>query len=59
VQPGDAAAMARTIQYLYQSPDTCKKMGIHGRVYVEDHYDRQKSAEQLLNAFLQVKKSYE
>lgn len=59
VQPGDAAAMAQTVQQLYHSPDVCKKMGIHGRVYVEDHYDRQKTAQQLLTAFLQVKKNYE
>ncbi|HAF61829.1 MAG TPA: glycosyltransferase WbuB [Anaerolineaceae bacterium] len=56
VPPGNATAMADAIQQLYQSPDKCKKMGIHGRVYVEDHYDRQKTAEQLLSVFLQLEK---
>ena len=50
-QPGDAHALAQAILSLHASPQKCKEMGLHGRVYVEQHFNRQKTAAQLLEVF--------
>jgi glycosyltransferase involved in cell wall biosynthesis len=53
-QPGDAGAVAKAIQTLHTSPQKCKEMGLRGRVYVEQHFNRQKTAAQLLEVFQKV-----
>ncbi len=53
-QPGDAQAIAQVILTLHASPQKCKEMGLRGRVYVEQHFNRQKTAAQLLEVFQKV-----
>ncbi len=53
-QPGDAQALAQAVLALHASPQKCKEMGLRGRVYVEQHFNRQKTAAQLLEVFQKV-----
>ncbi|MGV8026944.1 MAG: glycosyltransferase family 4 protein [Anaerolineaceae bacterium] len=53
-QPGNADAVAQAIRSLHTDPSACKKMGLRGRVYVEQHFSRQKTAAQLLEVFQKV-----
>lgn len=53
-QPGDAHAIAQVILTLHAAPQKCKEMGLRGRVYVEQHFNRQKTAAQLLEVFQKV-----
>lgn len=52
--PGNADAVAQAIRSLHASPSKCKEMGLRGRVYVEQHFSRQKTAAQLLEVFQKV-----
>lgn len=56
-QPGDADAVAHAIQTFHASPRECKDMGLRGRVYVEQHFNRQQTAEQLMEVFQKVVKN--
>lgn len=56
VRLGDAAAMAQAIRSLYGAPKKCEEMGQRGRVYVEQHFNRQSTAQQLLQVLQKVVK---
>lgn len=45
VEPENSAAMASAILELYRDPQCMKTLGLNGRQYVLEHYDRQKIAE--------------
>ncbi len=47
VPPGDAAALARAVRSLHANPAKAREMGLAGRRYVEQHFDRGVLAEQL------------
>lgn len=46
-QPGDAQALAEAIRQLAADRKKARKMGLAGRAYLEEHFDRQKLAEEL------------
>lgn len=48
VPPGNAAALAQAIRGLAESPMEAARAGARGRAYIEQHFDRAQSAEQLL-----------
>jgi glycosyltransferase involved in cell wall biosynthesis len=48
-QPGDPAAMADSIRQLATDPEKARNMGLAGRVYIEEHFDRKQLAQNLLN----------
>jgi len=45
VEPEDSDAMSAAILELYRDPERMKTLGLNGRRYVLEHYDRQKIAE--------------
>ena len=47
VPPGDPAALAQAIRTLADDPQAAREMGLAGRGYIEEHFDRTKLAEQL------------
>ena len=47
VQPGDPDALADAIRELANDPKQRQEMGINGRRYIEDHFDRAELAEKL------------
>jgi glycosyltransferase involved in cell wall biosynthesis len=47
VQPGDAGTLADAIRHLAHHPDEGRQMGMHGRSYVEQHFDRASLAKNL------------
>lgn len=48
-QPGDPAALAESIQQLAADPKNARKMGMAGRAYIEEHFDRKNLAHKLHN----------
>jgi glycosyltransferase involved in cell wall biosynthesis len=48
IPPGDPPAMAQAIQWLADHPEERQTMGLNGRKYVEENFDRTKLAEQLV-----------
>lgn len=46
-QPGDPAALAESIQQLAADPKNARKMGMAGRAYIEQHFDRKYLAHKL------------
>jgi glycosyltransferase involved in cell wall biosynthesis len=48
-QPGDPAAMADSIRRLAADLEKARTMGLAGRAYIEEHYDRKQLAQNLLN----------
>jgi len=45
VEPENSDAMSGAILELYRDPERLKALGLNGRRYVLEHYDRQKIAE--------------
>ncbi|MBI3160743.1 MAG: glycosyltransferase family 4 protein [Chloroflexi bacterium] len=45
-QPGDPAALAAAIRQLAADPAAARRMGLSGRAYLEEHFDRGALAEQ-------------
>lgn len=48
-QPGDPIAMADSIRRLAADPEKARMMGLAGRAYIEEHYDRKHLAQNLLD----------
>jgi glycosyltransferase involved in cell wall biosynthesis len=48
VNPGDATGMASAIKELEKNPMRCKTMGMAGRSYVSEHFNREDGARKLL-----------
>jgi glycosyltransferase involved in cell wall biosynthesis len=48
VPPGDDFAMAEAVYELYKNPERAYSMGMAGRSYVEEHFDRKKQAGEFL-----------
>jgi glycosyltransferase involved in cell wall biosynthesis len=42
--PGDPHAITDAINFLYNNQNTSSQMGLMGRKYLEDHFDREKIA---------------
>ena len=47
VQPGDPSALALAVRQLAADPDRARKMGLSGRIYLEEHFSRSAVAEKL------------
>jgi glycosyltransferase involved in cell wall biosynthesis len=48
VEPGNPGAMAEAICTLAEHPQQSREMGLRGRSYLEEHFSREKVAEQLM-----------
>lgn len=48
VSPGDVEALVEAIKRLAEERQTCIEMGLHGRRYVQEHFDREVLAEKML-----------
>ena len=48
VQPGDPQALAGAVRRLAADPDRARRMGLAGRLYLEQHYSREEIARRLL-----------
>lgn len=48
VQPGDEKQLAEAIRNLAENPEKAKLQGCHARNYVEEHFDREKRASELI-----------
>jgi glycosyltransferase involved in cell wall biosynthesis len=40
VEPEDPSALAAAVRLLHDDPSACREMGINGRIYVEQHFNR-------------------
>ena len=47
VQPGDPSALAQAVRELVMDPARARKMGLAGRLYLEEHFSRFAVAEKL------------
>jgi len=54
VPPGDAKRMAAAIRLLADDSHAAKQMGIHGRKYIEAHFDRRKLSAEMERIFKQL-----
>lgn len=52
--PGDAGALAGAIRRLRNDPALCMELGRHGRVYIEQNFDRAVLAERLRDIFFDM-----
>ena len=48
IQPGNPDTLAKAILYLAANPDLAVQMGINGRSYVEQHFNRSHLAVKLI-----------
>jgi glycosyltransferase involved in cell wall biosynthesis len=53
-RPGDAQDMSNAIQFLEADRDHAVALGMNGRHYLEEHFSREKLAEQLEKLFRQI-----
>ncbi len=51
VPPGNSTEMAKAILSLFKDPDLARQMGINGRQYVCEHFDRRQMSDQFENLF--------
>jgi glycosyltransferase involved in cell wall biosynthesis len=51
VPPGDSAALAQAIRMLAADPEEARRMGLAGRLHLEEHFSREKTARDLLAIF--------
>lgn len=49
--PGDPQELANALQFLMNNPEKSREMGINGRNFLKNHFDREKIANQLLDVF--------
>jgi glycosyltransferase involved in cell wall biosynthesis len=49
VPPGDGRALAEAMEWMEQNHESAKRMGLAGRAYVAEHYDRGKLAKKLIH----------
>jgi glycosyltransferase involved in cell wall biosynthesis len=54
VPPGDPQALANAVQELAFSPERAQEMGVNGRQYVVERFDRQRLADELLQIFISL-----
>lgn len=54
VSPGDSSALARTIENLANDRVYAREMGLRGRAYVEENYNRTRLAEKLAQVMVQI-----
>jgi glycosyltransferase involved in cell wall biosynthesis len=54
IPPGDSESLAKTVQILASDPVKAHQMGINGRNYVIEHFNRQKIAAQMESIFIQL-----
>lgn len=52
--PGSADEIARRIMQLYRNPDEGIEMGLNGRKYVEEYFEREVQAEKLEKVLLEI-----
>ena len=57
VHPGDPAALAAAIRQLAADPAAARKMGLAGRAYLQQHFDRQGLAKQMEETILALRAS--
>jgi glycosyltransferase involved in cell wall biosynthesis len=48
IQPGDSQALAAGIRTLFDDRESAREMGLHGRAYIEKHFDRGLLADKLV-----------
>jgi glycosyltransferase involved in cell wall biosynthesis len=58
VQPGEPQAMAAAIQSLFLSSEKTRQMGLSGRSYVENKFNRNDTAVQLENIMIKLRRSH-
>jgi len=54
VPPGDPAALAQALRSLAENRSQAMEMGLAGRRYLEEHFDRQKLAQELESLFVEL-----
>ena len=59
VTPGDPAALADSVLKLSNAPEAARKMGMNGRAYVEQHFNRRDIAAQMEKLLRENVKSHE
>jgi glycosyltransferase involved in cell wall biosynthesis len=57
VPPGDDLALANAVRRLYQNRDECREMGLAGRSYVVEHFNRNRQAQQFLSLIISTARS--
>jgi len=57
-QPGDAQQMSEAILKLYQDPDAARRMGINGRKYLEQHFNRAQIAKEFIGMITETVDGY-
>jgi glycosyltransferase involved in cell wall biosynthesis len=50
-EPGNAAALAEVICKLAEQPEENRAMGLRGRKYLEENFNREKMADRLIRLF--------
>jgi glycosyltransferase involved in cell wall biosynthesis len=54
IPPGDPHALAQAVRHLASDPQAGREMGLHGRSYVEAHFDRSVIAAKMLEQFQEL-----
>lgn len=54
VEPGDASGLAESIQYLYNQPELCRKLGENGRKKAEEQYSSELIYKKLMEVYESV-----
>ena len=54
VEPEDAGELAAAISYLHQHEDEAQRLGVQGRKYVQEYFDREVMAQRLLSLFMEI-----
>ncbi|MCK5827615.1 glycosyltransferase family 4 protein, partial [Candidatus Bipolaricaulota bacterium] len=54
VEPEDAGELAAAISYLHEHRDEAQHLGVQGRKYVQEHFDREVMAQRMLNLFTEI-----
>ncbi|MBN2048174.1 MAG: glycosyltransferase family 4 protein [Anaerolineaceae bacterium] len=55
-QPGNPPRLAEQVLYLCQHPDQAREMGLNGRKYITDNYDRHSQAQSMQEIMLSMQK---
>ena len=56
VEPGDASGLAESIQYLYNQPELCCKLGENGRKKAEEQYSSDQIYQKLIEVYEGMKR---
>ncbi len=54
IEPENAEQLVKAVRYLQANPEKCALMGENGRRFVEQHYSRQRQAEELARVLTEI-----